>query len=841
MKKIIFFSVLACIAVFAISATAQETLSVRTRVSSISGNSASVFIDGWPAARGGESYTLVRTNAATGQKVTLNVGTQSSWRDNNVPTGSTYTYKIIRKDGGGAENGISPESGGLNLSVLPGSIMKGVGWGAMSEAGIGWVSVNNETQEPGKPRHSNIPYGVFADSDRLMHGVMWAAHDSGAKQGYGWLSFNREDLEGCPGGACEARLSPNGQITGWAKFLNAEAIDSWGGWVNLRGTTVDGKGYGLCFGDPSGGTVDVGDIRVYVGEGCAGNGGTNHPVLTGAAWAGDRIGGWLLFSTSSANITVSSTLPFGIDPRGPHKIAIRDWKEFSANLSASWFIANIKGGNSTYGTILPADSEGGATVRYTAPNALPFPANTTLRASSTEPTEGPGVVTDTINIVRPYDLVCLSEGQTSIRLIITKNYRSSNYPLHTVYVRGSKSTPPGTVIAENQNGMNSFADTDLDEKTVYYYELETRFSNDGYSIRTPVVSCKTGETPAPIAAVTGMNAYANSPSSIIVNWRDNSKGTDPYEFAIQRMKVTPHRTYTLSFEAKGSTSVDISWTNPTTWVPYTQEMLRSDDGGNNYSPVPMAVGQTPPNWTEENPPTGPKNYVFRDPTVENGKEYKYKVKVCGALNLRDVYSSPVKGGTEKPEIVCVESEPANYPHRWTGGEEEQASAAEELKNLGVYALASVQDIFEFSLDTVLSVSEKIADIFRAGVNKIASTFTDKVVFAEEPAYDAYYRSAAVTKNPAFVDTELDADTVYLYRVSVLSNNPMWSNLRAAKTLKDDRGGAIENRPVCMRNSFCDASVNGLQSGDLVESSEQQCVQNRDCANVGRSDLGIQER
>lgn len=836
MKKLSLFFAIVLFGLSALPLFAQETIPLRVRVSSISQSSASVYLDGWAVARGGESFTLIRTDS-NNNKTNFNVGEQTFWRDTSVPLGKTYTYEIQRK-AGGVTTGVGTTREPLNLNVKAGTTVKGVGWAAMTERGIGWISINSESKEEGKAKHSTMPYGIFADESGTMHGVMWAAHNSGNENGYGWLSFNKEDLLGCPDGQCTARIAGDGKVYGWAKFINGEAENAWGGWVQLRGV-AQGNNFGLCFGDSLGTPVKVGEARIYLGSECSGNGGANHQVLTGTAWGGENIGGWFAFAANSLQIiNPTSTPPFGIDPRGPHKIAIRDKKNFSANLPAVWFVDNVRGGNPVYGRIFPTDSGPGTQVEYTAPDRLPVPPNTVLKASSTEETEN-GIATDGITVVRPYNLVCIPEGQTSIRLIITKNYRSPSYPQHSVFVRAEKKTPPTIVIASSTNTINSFAHTNLPEKTTYFYELETVFANDRYSIRTPIVPCRTGESPAPIGTVTGMNAFANSPSSIIVNWKDNARAVTPYEFELQRMKITPDRNYTMHFEATGNTKVALSWQNKTMWVPYTQELLRSDDNGVNFTQV---VGQVL-GWTDENPPVQAQDYVFEDKTVITGRSYQYKLKVCAALNLRDVYSTPLKGGTEKPEIVCVESVPALYVHSFSGGGEEEANAQKFIGNFTATLLEVVQEIFERSFQVADSLANKVAKVFRTGVSTVGQLFTkDTKVVAQEKGYTAYFKSAIIiTKNPAFRDEELDSDSVYLYRVSIFAEEPVWSNLRAAKTLKDNRGGVIENRPVCMRNSFCDSSIAGMQSGDFVESSEQQCVQNRDCVNIGRSDQGFQER
>ena len=534
------------------------------------------------------------------------------------------------------------------------------------------------------------------------------------------------------------------------------------------------------------------------------------------------------------NPNSSSTDIFFIQPPGPHKIAIRDKKLFWANKASIWFVDNVRGGNNTYGKVFPDTSGRWVEVPYTAPNTLPQNPDTKIKASTTEPYIINGVDEEDIEIVPPYSMVCLPEGQTSIRLIITKNYFRPDYDFHNVKVYGDEEEQPKTIIASNPNGMTSFVHTDLSEETRYYYKLETIFSSPAYLIETPIITCRTGDSTTPLGAVTGVNAYANNPNTIIVNWKDDSKLTSAYEFELQRIKVTPDRDYTLSFEASGAGSVDISWDNVTLWVPYNQELLKSDDNGRTFGAVAGGVY----GWTGGTPPTSILSYTFQDVFVTQGRQYQYKLKVCAALDLKDVYSTPVKGGTAKPPIVCVESDSFSYTHSWSGGNQQQSRM-----NTAVASLIDVaENAVRFMGNVITSITKHVVNTWSVAKNFLVGIFSDKgMIHAATQSYSAYFKTTVITKNPAYKDTGLEADTVYLYRVSILSGDQVWSELRAAKTLKDDIGGLIENRPVCMRNSFCDMSILGVQSGDTLESSEQQCYVNKDCVNVGRSDQGFQER
>ncbi|MFA6365317.1 MAG: hypothetical protein WCW78_02865 [Candidatus Paceibacterota bacterium] len=152
----------------------------------------------------------------------------------DVPLHEMYSYRVRSALSANPSNEMSVN---LDLPLL----IKGSAWAMASSTGIGWVSMNCGTQPNGcgtGPR-----YGVVVDRNNLISGIAWASVKDG--HGYGWLSFNQQDLIGCPsnsGGttvssACSAKLDfITKKVSGWGKFISASA--PWSGWVSLSSDNV---------------------------------------------------------------------------------------------------------------------------------------------------------------------------------------------------------------------------------------------------------------------------------------------------------------------------------------------------------------------------------------------------------------------------------------------------------------------------------------------------------------------------------------------------------------------------------------------------------------------------
>lgn len=139
-----------------------------------------------------------------------------------------------------------------------------------NETGLGWISMNSancDSDSDGITDIGNYPncptglsvtdYGVSIPSaDGNLSGYAWS-------ENIGWISFNSDDLTGCPFGACTARrvTTPADHLEGWARIVGIktefEAVPSnsggWLGWIKMKGRTSDGVDYGVVI-NPDGTT-----------------------------------------------------------------------------------------------------------------------------------------------------------------------------------------------------------------------------------------------------------------------------------------------------------------------------------------------------------------------------------------------------------------------------------------------------------------------------------------------------------------------------------------------------------------------------------------------------------
>lgn len=182
----------------------------------------------WGSVGGVNTYEIHRSTDPTfaifSVRGSVAGSAEPEFYDQGVPLNQVYYYRL--KAIGSSVNFSNSVNVDLNLQM----IMKGSAFANINSRGIGWINFNSDTGTGGV-----VKYSVQVDRDGAMSGAAWASK-------YGWLSFNKTDLLGCPSGTCEARFtSSTNQVSGWARFISPQifpGMSNWTGWLKLRGSIV---------------------------------------------------------------------------------------------------------------------------------------------------------------------------------------------------------------------------------------------------------------------------------------------------------------------------------------------------------------------------------------------------------------------------------------------------------------------------------------------------------------------------------------------------------------------------------------------------------------------------
>ncbi|MBI2625192.1 MAG: PKD domain-containing protein [Candidatus Nealsonbacteria bacterium] len=231
------------------------------------------------------SDVLVNVSAGTQEKVTIFLFISDAWSGqsfnfdldwfqiNSGAGGSGALYQedfadavTMERTGGTGDYGYISEGEVVPVVVQAGNVS---GW-AWSE-NIGWISFNCLNQ--GVCASSN--YGVDIAPNGDFSGYAWS-------ENIGWITFNKSELQGCPSGACEAKVDKKtAVVSGWARALANG--DGWDGWIHLKGsnyglsidkTTAQFQGW--AWGDMNAGWISFNCLNQGV---CATS---NYKVVTGA-------------------------------------------------------------------------------------------------------------------------------------------------------------------------------------------------------------------------------------------------------------------------------------------------------------------------------------------------------------------------------------------------------------------------------------------------------------------------------------------------------------------------------------------------------------------------------
>jgi len=236
----------------------------------------------WLPVAGASRYNLLRRILPDGE-FTLVHSTAGSGFKETIPFGN-YEYLLEAIKGSDKSTAIP-----VAVSAGPAVIFKGYGWSAMKDSnqsspvGLGWISFNSLSRAH--------PYSVQADTQGLLSGLAWTR--------YGWLSFNKDDLKGCPVAPCEGKISSDGSFRGWARFLARNEDPSsgaWSGWLKLSGVAKNNKPYGLKY-------INDASNPLYM-------------KVEGAAWGGNVVGYVALGGVACLHCNVSGDRPPEDEGRG---------------------------------------------------------------------------------------------------------------------------------------------------------------------------------------------------------------------------------------------------------------------------------------------------------------------------------------------------------------------------------------------------------------------------------------------------------------------------------------------------------------------------------------------
>jgi len=237
------------------------------------------------------------------------------------------------------------------------------------------------------------------------------------------------------------------------------------------------------------------------------------------------------------------------------------------------------------------------------------------------------------------------------------------------------------------------------------------------------------------------------------------------------------------------------------------------------------------------------NLALIDETLEPGTKYEYRVKP-----FYD-FTDPLTGNKARVFTPDVEISPIiiETPQKFARSEGVLASIRLKISKLLVNSKidrnSSPVSSFTASVySTISSIALEIKNMVTGLFSASAATNSDE---------DYFVKASADISQSSFTDENLDANSVYLYRVGIKYPSDTKTNKWAlpegsGKTLPKEITDSREHAPVCVRNSYCDfslkkwegPSVNGLNK---KESSEQQCQTNSDCVNVGRKRQTTEEQ
>ncbi len=475
------------------------------------------------------------------------------------------------------------------------------------------------------------------------------------------------------------------------------------------------------------------------------------------------------------------------DPSGnigipPTNIANTATSYTDTNQNQQWLPANTSAGGGPYTYTVQA-SQGANSASVSGNVLMPFVDSqivtvTTKAATSTPPVSGSNT----------YSLVCAPQAN-SIYVGWTAN--TSSPAVGTVYASAYATfTPRQSTAIATANGSGNYVMNTPAGSTEYFTITDSQYN----ALSNTVGPCTT-LTAVSNDAPSQLRVFTNGPTTLYLNWKDNSTSTATSTFEVQRFQVTPATPSNPRLISAPSAFM-LSWTNtPVNTAPFYTLIERSTNANFTTNLVSSTVSSTATSYA--------------DATAQAGTTYYYRISNISQIPVQSFYQSPAGSTVVKPAAPASGYATANATYGPPAGP---------------------VGFLEQSLQSAMAWLFKTPD---------AEAQTPQTI-----NYENYFKTIMTTTTPALADTGLAPGTVYMYRVLLVYPNGQTStpsNMVAGVTLPSGSQTATGAVHICTAYGHCNYNVAGYHSPDFTQTSETQCTFNADCRSVGRASQQTQEQ
>jgi len=339
-----------------------------------------------------------------------------------------------------------------------------------------------------------------------------------------------------------------------------------------------------------------------------------------------------------------------------------------------------------------------------------------------------------------------------------------------------------TINASNLEGSNN------------YFVIQDANSNNLSNTVGPCGPLSSISSDAP----SQLSVFTNGPTTLYLNWKDNSTSTATSTFEVQRFQVTPATPINLQITSS-SNGLILSWTNASVnSAPFYTLIERSTSVDFTANLTSSTVSSTATS--------------YEDTTAQTGNTYYYRISNVSQIPVQFYYQHPSSMNN--------------------------MSVTKPLLPASGYATGSITYVGYNSSAEPMRFLSQLLNNFTAWFLKVPNVKaqTENVI-----NYDNYFKTIATTTAPVLIDQNLNPGTVYMYRVRLVKGSvSTWSNMVAGVTLPAGSQNSGTLAPICTAYGYCNHNINGYYSPD-GQASEIQCKVNADCRNVGRASQQTQEQ